>query len=92
MSFSKCPKIVPAAAGTWGMAADFHKSESSNRFDREGEILIDAFRGDRLLGISGPNRDPYVDDRRVGRRFYDRLGFDRVEGPKVTHVYFMRPP
>jgi len=49
------------------MAGDFHKSEDPNRFYREGEILIGTFRGDRLLGISGLNRDPYVDDRRVGR-------------------------
>ena len=24
--------------------------------------------------------------------FYDRLGFDRVDGPKVTHVYLISPP
>jgi hypothetical protein len=49
MSFSKCPKIVPAAAGTWEKAADFYKSGEPNRFDREWESLIGTFRGDRLL-------------------------------------------
>lgn len=105
----------------------------ANRFARDGEVLLGAFRGERLLGIGGLNRDPYTSDWRVGRvrhlyvmqderragigrslvegllghasggfdsvrlwtdraaSFYDRLGFDRVEGPKVTHVYWIEP-
>ena len=101
----------------------------ANRFDREGEALFGAFQADRLLGIGGLNRDPYMGDPRVGRlrhlyiakddrcagigrrlvervlghaagnfdsvrlwtdraaSFYDRLGFTRVDGPKVTHLY-----
>jgi N-acetylglutamate synthase-like GNAT family acetyltransferase len=103
-----------------------------NRFDREGEILLAIFRADGVLGIGGLNRDPYVDDPRVGRlrhlyvtkserragigkilverilghstahfdsvrlwtdragSFYERLGFERVNAPKVTHVYSSR--
>lgn len=105
----------------------------ANRFVREGEVLLGAFRENRLLGIGGLNRDPYINDPRVGRLrhlyvmkderragigsslverilwhatanfdsvrlwtdraalFYDHLGFDRVDGLKVTHVYFVRP-
>lgn len=104
----------------------------ANRFDCEGEVLLGAFRADRLLGIGGLNRDPYINGPRVGRlrhlyvmkderysgigrslvesilrhaggnfdsirlwtdravSFYDRLGFDRLDGPKVTHVYWIR--
>jgi N-acetylglutamate synthase-like GNAT family acetyltransferase len=100
-----------------------------NRFDRHGEILLGTFRNEQLIGIGGLNRDPYVDDPRVGRlrhlyvmanerragigtslvkhllkhaadhfdlirlwtdragAFYDGLGFERVAGPKVTHLY-----
>ena len=105
----------------------------ANRFEREGEVLLGTFRADRLLGIGGLNRDPYINDPRAGRlrhlyvmkderragigrdlverilghatsnfdsvrlwtdraaSFYDRLGFDRVDGPKMTHVYLIRP-
>lgn len=101
----------------------------ANRFDREGEALLGAFRADRLVGIGGLNRDPYMSDPRAGRlrhlyvlkdarragigrilvecilghatgnfdavrlwtdraaTFYDRLGFERVDAPKATHVY-----
>ena len=94
--------------------------------------MLGAFRGDRLLGIGGLNRDPYINDPRAGRlrhlyvmkderragigralverilghagsnfdsvrlwtdraaAFYDSLGFDRVDGPKVTHMYSIR--
>ena len=38
-----------------------------NRFDREGEILVGAFRRDQLVGVGGLNRDPYVEDPAVGR-------------------------
>lgn len=104
---------------------------AANRFDHEGEVLLGAFRADRLLGIGGLNRDPYVSDPRVGRlrhlyvmkderragigrdlverilahatsnfdsvrlwtdraaSFYDHLGFDRMDGSKVTHVYLI---
>lgn len=106
----------------------------ANRFDREGEILLGTFRADTLLGIGGLNRDPYLNDPRVGRlrhlyvlrderragigrglvehilgharssfdsvrlwtdravSFYDSLGFDRVDGPKATHLYRIHRP
>jgi hypothetical protein len=37
-----------------------------NRFAREGELLLGTFRGERLLGIGGLSRDPYI--RRSARR------------------------
>lgn len=39
----------------------------ANRFDRPGESLLGALEGDELVGICGLNRDPYLDDDRVGR-------------------------
>jgi N-acetylglutamate synthase-like GNAT family acetyltransferase len=119
-----------AVSEGFGMISRLRKEWESgvNRFDREGELLLGIFRADRLLGISGLNRDPYINDPRVGRlrhlyvikeerrtgigrslvqrllehatsnfdsvrlwtdraaSFYDALGFDRVDGPKVTHV------
>ena len=40
-----------------------------NRFDQPGEALFVARRGERILGICGLNRDPYVSppDPQVGR-------------------------
>lgn len=38
-----------------------------NRFDRDGEILLGAYRGERLVGIGGLNRDPYLADGVTGR-------------------------
>lgn len=56
-----------------------------NRFDREGEVLLGAFRADTLLGIGGLNRDPYTNDPRLGRlrHFYvmkheRRAGIGRI--------------
>ena len=40
----------------------------TNRFDRRGEILLEARAGARLVGISGLNRDPYAQSSDVGRR------------------------
>jgi len=124
-----------AIAEGFGMITRLRKEWESgtNRFDREGEVLLGSFCVDRLLGIGGLNRDPYADNPRVGRlrhlyvtkserrsgigrslverilghaivnfdsvrlwtdragSFYDRLGFDRTDGTKVTHVYLIRP-
>lgn len=41
--------------------------DGTNRFDRTGEILLEARRFGRLVGVGGLNRDPYVDDPGVGR-------------------------
>jgi GNAT superfamily N-acetyltransferase len=41
--------------------------DGSNRFDRPGEIALEARFGPRLVGVGGLNRDPYVDDPGVGR-------------------------
>lgn len=117
----------------FGMITRLQKEWESgtNRFDREGEILLGSFRADRLIGIGGLNHDPYINDPRIGRlrhlyvmknerragigrslvegilvhatsnfdsvrlwsdraaSFYDCLGFVRVSGPKVTHVYLI---
>jgi GNAT superfamily N-acetyltransferase len=41
--------------------------DGSNRFDRAGEIALEARFGPRLVGVGGLNRDPYIDDSQVGR-------------------------
>lgn len=41
--------------------------DGSNRFDRPGEIALEARVGTRLVGVGGLNRDPYIDDPAVGR-------------------------
>jgi GNAT superfamily N-acetyltransferase len=41
--------------------------DGSNRFDRPGEIALEARFGPRLVGVGGLNRDPYIDDSQVGR-------------------------
>jgi GNAT superfamily N-acetyltransferase len=129
------PLELEAVSEGFGMITRLRKEWESgvNRFDREGEVLLGAFRADRLLGICGLNYDPYINDPRVGRvrhlyvmqqerragigrslvqrvleharsnfesvrlwtdradSFYDRLGFHREDGLKVTHVYLIRP-
>ena len=39
----------------------------TNRFDAAGEVLFGAFDGDRLVGVGGLNRDPYVAAPGIGR-------------------------
>jgi GNAT superfamily N-acetyltransferase len=39
----------------------------ANRFDRAGEALFGAFSGERLVGVGGLNRDPYVRTEGIGR-------------------------
>jgi GNAT superfamily N-acetyltransferase len=41
--------------------------DGSNRFDRPGEIALQARWGAKLVGVGGLNRDPYLDDPAVGR-------------------------
>ena len=41
--------------------------DGANRFDQPGEVLLEARLGARLVGMGGLNRDPYVDDPRIGR-------------------------
>lgn len=41
--------------------------DGSNRFDAPGEVVVEAMVGDRLVGVGGLNRDPYVDDPGVAR-------------------------
>lgn len=41
--------------------------DGSNRFDRPGEVALEARLGSRLVGVGGLNRDPYLDDPGVGR-------------------------
>jgi GNAT superfamily N-acetyltransferase len=38
-----------------------------NRFHHEGEALFGAFSGDRLIGVGGLNRDPYMQADGIGR-------------------------
>ena len=39
----------------------------ANRFDRPGEIMLGAWRGERLAGTAGRNVDPYDGNPRAGR-------------------------
>lgn len=39
----------------------------SNRFDRQGEILLAAWSGAAVVAVGGLNIDPYVSNSRVGR-------------------------
>ena len=41
--------------------------DGSNRFDRPGELALEARLGPRLVGVGGLNLDPYLDDPGVGR-------------------------
>lgn len=41
--------------------------DGSNRFDRPGEVALEARHGSRLVGVGGLNRDPYLDAPGVGR-------------------------
>ncbi|HEX6299191.1 MAG TPA: GNAT family N-acetyltransferase [Acidimicrobiia bacterium] len=41
--------------------------DGSNRFNRPGEIALQARLGTKLVGVGGLNRDPYLDDPAVGR-------------------------
>ena len=38
-----------------------------NRFDRPGEALFIVRKGDRILGVCGLNRDPYINSSQIGR-------------------------
>jgi len=42
-------------------------NDGSNRFDRPGEIALQARLGSMLVGVGGLNRDPYLDDPATGR-------------------------
>ena len=41
--------------------------EGSNRFDRQGEAYFAVWRGNKMVGAGGLNRDPYSPDATVGR-------------------------
>lgn len=41
--------------------------DGSNRFDRPGEVALEARLDSQLVGVGGLNRDPYLDDPSVGR-------------------------
>lgn len=38
-----------------------------NRFDRPGEALFIVRKSDRILGVCGLNRDPYINSSQIGR-------------------------
>jgi GNAT superfamily N-acetyltransferase len=58
-SLSEGHKLVERLVDEW--------DDGSNRFDRPGEIALEARFAARLVGVGGLNRDPYVDDSHVGR-------------------------
>lgn len=41
--------------------------DGSNRFDRSGEVALEARLNSRLVAVGGLNRDPYLHDPTVGR-------------------------
>ncbi len=52
-------ELVERLVGDW--------EDGSNRFDRPGEVALEARLDSRLVGVGGLNRDPYLDDPGVGR-------------------------
>ncbi len=42
-------------------------TQNINRFDAPGEWLLGVYTGTQLTAVGGLNRDPYVDDARIGR-------------------------
>jgi GNAT superfamily N-acetyltransferase len=38
-----------------------------NKFSEEGEALFAAYLKDRIIGICGLNKDPYLNDKSIGR-------------------------
>ena len=42
-------------------------SDGSNRFDRDGELLLAAWDGSELVAVCGLNVDPYLSDPLIGR-------------------------
>jgi len=38
-----------------------------NRFDKPGEMLCGCIDGGRIVSVGGLNRDPFLDDPRIGR-------------------------
>lgn len=41
--------------------------DGSNRFDRPGEVLVEARLESTLAAVGGLNQDPYLDDPRIAR-------------------------
>lgn len=62
--------------------------DGSNRFDRPGEVALEARLDSRLVGVGGLNRDPYLDDPGVGRIRHVYLSPD-VRGLGVGRVLVM---
>jgi len=54
-------------------------SSGFNRFELPGELFLGAYASNRLVGIGGLNRDPYVDDLSPEK---SRIG-------RVRHVYIL---
>ncbi|QGQ94182.1 GNAT family N-acetyltransferase [Paenibacillus psychroresistens] len=59
-------------------------SNGENRFSEEGEALFAVFLKDRIIGIGGLNKDPYLKENSIGRvrrlyvlKEYRKLGAGR---------------
>jgi GNAT superfamily N-acetyltransferase len=42
-------------------------ASGANRFDGSGEVLCGCLDGGNLVAVGGVNRDPFLDDPRIGR-------------------------
>jgi GNAT superfamily N-acetyltransferase len=74
ISLTRLPKGLAmlereSLAAGFGMVTRLRREweDGSLRFDREGEILLGAFAGERLIGVGGLSHDPYLHDPKVGR-------------------------
>ena len=61
--------LSEARAEGFGMLDTLVKgvSDGSNRFDRDGELLLAAWDGSDLVAVGGLNVDPYLSDPLIGR-------------------------
>jgi GNAT superfamily N-acetyltransferase len=63
------PVVTEAAASGFHALSRLLSEWTSgqNRFNKPGEALFIAIEGERVVGVCGLNRDPYLSDQTVGR-------------------------
>jgi len=62
-------RMLDTLAREWG--------DGTTRFDRSGEMLVAAYRGDALAGIGGVTQEPAIPGALRMRRFYVALAYRR---------------
>lgn len=61
----------------------------ASRFDGHGELLLGAFREDRLVATAGLSRDPYLNDPSIGRVRHVYV-LERERGVGIAKALMMR--